>query len=172
LGADRRYTPETPPFAGQHYVGKATRIGLEIEARTRVAQDYTIGLFGGITRATFDEAVAAVNVNDDTELQAVPEWNAALPGDYRYYSNDSVTALLRGAARWVGSSRGSFDVNNPDYSRPFYNTLDVGIGAGFEGWEFSLFGKKPRNDQTNLQWSYVQFLLRRIVSDRAQLDCY
>ena len=62
------------------------------------------------------------------------------------------------AARWVGSSRGSYDPNNPDYSRPSYKTLDASVGVSFERWDISLFAKNLTNDQTILQRPFVQFL--------------
>ena len=138
--------------------GRATSKGLELEARARMTTNLTLGLFGGITHATFDEAVPAINVNAGAQLQGVPKWNAALTGDYRFYNGDNVSAFLRGAARWVGSSRGSFDPGNADYLRPAYTALDASIGVNYENWEFSLFGKNLRNDQSILQKPYVQFL--------------
>ena len=138
--------------------GRATSKGLELEARARLSANLTLSLFGGITHATFDEDVAAINVKAGAELQGVPKWNAALTGDYRFYSSDSVSGFLRGAARWVGGSRGSFDPNNPDFSRPSYKTLDASIGANFNNWELSLFAKNLLNDQSVLQRPFVQFL--------------
>lgn len=138
--------------------GRATSKGLELEVRARVTPNLTVGFFGGITHATFDDAVPAINVNAGAQLQGVPKWNGALTGDYRFYSGDSVNALVRGAARWVGSSRGSFDPSNPDYTRPSYKTIDASIGANFDSWEVSLFAKNLTNDQSILQKPYVQFL--------------
>jgi len=138
--------------------GRATSKGLELEARARVTPNLTIGIFGGVTHATFDEAVPAINVNAGAQLQGVPKWNGAITGDYRFYTGDSVNAFVRGAARWVGSSRGSFDPANPDFSRPSYKTLDASIGANYDSWEVSLFAKNLLNDQSVLQKPFVQFL--------------
>ena len=138
--------------------GRATSKGVEIEARARPMSNLNLALFGGVTRATFDEAVPSINVNAGAELQGVPKWNAGLTGDYRFFSGSSVSGFLRGAARWVGSSRGSFDPNNPDYSRSSYKTVDASVGASFDAWEVSLFAKNLLNDQTVLQRPFVQFL--------------
>ena len=70
----------------------------------------------------------------------------------------TVSGFVRGAVRWVGSSRGSFDPTNPDYSRPGYSTLDVSAGAAVDNWEISLFAKNLRNNTTILQRPLVQFL--------------
>ena len=138
--------------------GKATSKGIELEARARVTQDLTMSLFGGTTRATFDGPVASLNVSSGDQLQGVPKWNGAISGDYRFFTNSSVSGFFRSALRWVGSSRGSFDRNNADYARPSYKTLDASIGANYQNWEVSLFVKNLTNDQTILQRPYVQFL--------------
>ncbi|HEX3061186.1 MAG TPA: hypothetical protein VHP55_00895, partial [Usitatibacter sp.] len=64
----------------------------------------------------------------------------------------------RGAVRWVGSSRGSFDPGNPDYSRSSYKIVDASVGADIDSWEVSLFAKNLLNDQTIIQRPFVQFL--------------
>ena len=138
--------------------GRATTKGFEIEAQARPTADVLLGLFGGITHATFDEAVPSINVDAGADLIGVPKWNAALTGEWRFFNDGSVNGYVRGAARWVGSSRGSYDVNNPDYSRPSYHTFDASIGATFKAWDFSLYAKNLSNDQTILQRPYVQFL--------------
>lgn len=138
--------------------GRATSKGVEIEARARPISNLNLALFGGVTRATFDEAVPSINVNAGAELQGVPKWNAGLTGDYRFFTGSSVSGFLRGAARWVGGSRGSFDPNNPDYTRTSYKTVDASVGASFDAWELSLFAKNLLNDQTVLQRPFVQFL--------------
>ena len=137
--------------------GRATSKGLEIEVRAKPVSNLTIAAFGGVTHATFDEAVPSINVNAGAQLQGVPKWNAALTGDY-HFPVGNLSGFVRGAARWVGSSRGSFDPNNPDYNRPYYKTLDASIGAAYESWEVSLFAKNLLNDQTVLQQPFVQFL--------------
>jgi outer membrane receptor protein involved in Fe transport len=139
--------------------GAATSKGAEIEVTARPTSNLTLGLFGGYTRATFDEAVSAINVSAGAEIQGVPKMNAALTADYRFFSGDSYTTFVRGAVRWVGSSHGSFDPGNSDYVRPSYKTVDASIGASFSNnWEVSLFAKNLLNDQTVLQQPYVQFL--------------
>ena len=97
-------------------------------------------------------------MNAGAELLGVPKWNAALTGEYRFFTGTGVSPYIRGAARWVGSSRGSYDPNNPDYSRPSYKTLDASVGASYEAWDVSLFAKNLANDQTVIQRPFVQFL--------------
>jgi iron complex outermembrane receptor protein len=138
--------------------GRATSKGVEIEARARLTSNLALGLFGGVTHATFDEDVPSINVNGGAQLLGVPKWNAALTGEYRFFTGTSINGYVRGAARWVGASRGSYDPNNPDYSRPSYKTLDASIGATFGTWDVSLFAKNLSNDQTILQRPLVQFL--------------
>ena len=138
--------------------GRATSKGLELEARARFTSNLTVGLFGGLTHATFDEAVPSINVNAGAQLLGVPKWNAALTGEYRFFTGTTAVGYLRGAARWVGPSRGSYDPGNPDYTRPSYKTIDASIGATVESWDVSLFAKNLTNDQTVLQRPFVQFL--------------
>jgi iron complex outermembrane recepter protein len=138
--------------------GRATSKGLEIEAQARPTSNLALGLFGGVTHVTFDEAVPSINVNAGAEVLGVPKWNAALTGEYRFFTGTSVNGYVWGAARWVGPSRGSYDPNNSDYSRPSYKTLDASIGATFQAWDISLFAKNLTNDQTVLQRPFVQFL--------------
>ena len=138
--------------------GRATSRGLEIEARARLASNLDLGLFGGVTHATFDDAVPSINVNAGADLLGVPKWNAALTGEYRFFTGSGISAYMRGAARWVGASRGSYDPANPDRSRPSYKTLDASVGASLGAWDLSLFAKNLLNDQTVLQRPFVQFL--------------
>jgi iron complex outermembrane recepter protein len=138
--------------------GKATSKGLEIEARARPISNLTLGLFGGVTHVTFDEAVPAINVSAGAQVLGVPKWNAALTGEYRFFTGSSMNPYVRGAARWVGPSRGSYDPNNPDYSRPSYKTIDASIGATIQAWDVSLFATNLTNDQTVIQRPFVQFL--------------
>lgn len=137
--------------------GRATSKGIEIEARALITSDFTLGVFGGITHASFDDAVDAIGVKAGDQLQGVPKWNAALNGEYRFGGNN-INAFARAAARWVGSSRGSFDPNNVDFSRPSYKSLDASIGANIGNWELSLFAKNLSNEQSVLQKPSVQFL--------------
>lgn len=138
--------------------GNATSHGIEMEAKAKVTPNLTLGFFGGMTHATFSEDVPAINTKAGDQLQGVPKWNAALTGEYRFYDEGSIGGFVRGAARWVGASRGSFQASNPDYDRPSYLTLDASIGGTKDSWEFSLFVKNLMNDQTMLQKPYVQFL--------------
>lgn len=138
--------------------GKATSKGVEIEARARVTSNLSFGLFGGTTRATFDEDVPSINVTAGAEVLGVPKWNAALTGDFHFAASDNVNAYVRAAGRWVGPSRGSYDPTNPDYSRPSYTTVDASIGALWQAWDLSLYVKNLLNDQTILQRPLVQFL--------------
>jgi iron complex outermembrane receptor protein len=138
--------------------GKATSKGVEIEARARVTSDLTLGFFGGTTHATFDAPVPSINVDAGAELLGVPKWNAAVNGEYRFFTGSSVGGYFRAAVRWVGPSRGSFDPANPDYSRPSYKTVDASIGTTYQAWDVSLFAKNLLNDQTIVQRPFVQFL--------------
>jgi outer membrane receptor protein involved in Fe transport len=138
--------------------GRATSRGLEIEARARPVANLDLGLFGGITRATFDEDVPSINVSGGAQVLGVPKWNAAVTGEYRFFNRANVSAFVRGAARWVGESRGSYDSGNPDFSRPSYKTIDASVGVNLDRWEISLFAKNLTNDQTILQRPFVQFL--------------
>ena len=89
--------------------------------------------------------------------------NAAVTGDYRFLTDQSISGFVRAAIRWVGDSRGSYDPTNPDYNRPSYKTLDASVGAAFaKDWELSLFGKNLLNDQTVIQKPLVQFLTEAV----------
>jgi outer membrane receptor protein involved in Fe transport len=138
--------------------GAATSHGVEFEAKAKVTSNFTLGLAGGVTNATFSEDVPAINVLAGAQLQGVPKWNAVLTGDYRFNTEGAISGFIRGAARWVGGSRGSFDPANADYDRSGYMTVDASIGATLDQWELALFVKNLHNDQTVLQKPYVQFL--------------
>ena len=138
--------------------GKATSKGVEIEGNIRPIDNLTLGFFGGVTHATFDEDVPSINVTSGAQLLGIPRWNGALNGEYRFYNTAAASAFVRGAVRWVGSSRGSFDPNNPDYKRDSYKIVDASVGADFGRWEVSLYAKNLLNDQTIIQRPFVQFL--------------
>jgi outer membrane receptor protein involved in Fe transport len=143
--------------------GRATSQGAELEAKARITPNLNVSLFGGVTHATFDDAVPSLNVGAGARLLGVPKYNAALTGDYRFLASQNITGFVRGAVRWTGDSRGSYDPSNPDYSRPSYTTVDASIGADFaKHWELSLYGKNLFNNQTIIQRPLVQFLTEAV----------
>jgi len=49
---------------------------------------------------------------------------------------------------------------DPDYRRPAYNILGLTAGVDYAAWEFSLFAKNLRNEQTIIQRPNLQSVNR------------
>lgn len=147
--------PCTFDFEGNF--GEATSYGAEVEARYKATSNFTVSVFGGYTHAALDQDVSALGAKSGDPLIGVPTWNSAISGEYRIPTTRGYNGFVRGAVRWVGSSHGSIDPTNVDYSRPAYHIVDASIGATFGTWDVSLFAKNLLNDKTIIQQPYVQY---------------
>jgi outer membrane receptor protein involved in Fe transport len=145
-------------------VGRARSYGVELDARWRATEAFT--LFGalGITRSTFAEDVPALgfasdggfNVRKGDWVQAVPRYNASLGGDWRFPITQSLGGVLRLSGQWVGRSRGTVIRGETDYDRPSYFTADASAGLNWDRYAVNLFVKNLNNNQTILQQPSIQ----------------
>lgn len=145
-------------------VGRARSYGVELDARWRATDSFT--LFGalGITRSTFAEDVPALGFSDDGGynvrkgdwVQAVPRYNASLGGDWRFPITQNLGGVLRLSGQWVGKSRGTVIRGETDYDRPSYFTADASAGLNWDRYAVNLFVKNLNNNQTILQKPSIQ----------------
>ena len=119
-----------------------------------------MGLAVGTTHATLaDSAGADAGVTgavDGANLPGVPKYNVSFTGQYNFNISGDTYGFARGAAHWTGASNGALDPNNPDYSRPAYDTVDLSTGVTWDKWELSLFVKNLFNNDMIIQHPVVQ----------------
>jgi outer membrane receptor protein involved in Fe transport len=141
-------------------VGNATSYGGEIEARYRVLQGLTVGLAGGYTHATIDQANAAIGVQKGADVEGVPDWNATIYGEYTHPITDQVDGFVRVNINGVGPSHGALVNTDPDYNRPSYGLLGASFGVEFGKVRVSVFGTNLTNNRTIIQRPNLQFVNR------------
>lgn len=142
--------------------GDVQSYGAELDIKARPTRDLTLTLSGGYNQATFSDNVPALggnsgvlNVSKGAKVPGVPAYNALLSGEYRFRAGP-VDGFIRGDARFVGTSRGTFVIGAPDYYRPSYFTSDASGGVNFGPTEVSLFVKNLNNGQKILQRPNIQ----------------
>lgn len=137
-------------------VGSATSKGIEIEIKGKPMAGLLLGLSGGYTNATLSDSSGLqkggiIGAVAGAQIQGVPKFNAAFTSQYNFSALDGRSAFVRGAIRWVGTSRGSLDPENTDYLRSAYHTLDAGAGISFESAEVSFFIKNLLDEKRAIQ---------------------
>ena len=138
----------------------ARSYGSEAEFKLKPSSHVTLGASGGYTNATFVQDVPALSISSGQQIPGVPRWSSDLSAQF----HSPVTASLEGFAtadwNYVGASRGTVGVTDPDYVRPSYTVAGLTAGANYGHWEFSLFVKNLFNDQKIIQRPNLQTVNR------------
>ena len=77
-------------------------------------------------------------------------------GQYNFELNDNILGFVRLNAHWTGTSNGTLDPTNPDYSRPAYANVDASTGLSFEKFDVSFYVRNVANNQKVIQHPLVQ----------------
>jgi outer membrane receptor protein involved in Fe transport len=150
----------TSVFDFEKNAGHAQSYGGEVEARARVAEDWTVTLAGGYTRATFTEAIPALgyaqstgdlNVENGALVPGVPKYNLVAGAEYTHPISGSVTVFAHATGEWTGSSHGTVVLDAPDYARPSYFVAEANTGLDWGSLELTLFAKNLLNTSTIIQ---------------------
>jgi hypothetical protein len=83
-------------------------------------------------------------------LNGVPRWTLSTGADY-LLPFEAVSTLVSVDGHWVGPSHLGFDSTNPSFYQPQYFVLDASVGAQFDKWRLSLFGKNVLNQDKVIQ---------------------
>jgi outer membrane receptor protein involved in Fe transport len=121
--------------------GAATSKGGELEIMAAPARGVTLGLSGGYTDATLNNAIPGTGAEKGDNLLDVPKWTAAASAEYQW----PVAAGLSGLARVDYTDRGGanalFDRTSPWYHYDGFplTNLRVGLRQTDGKWQLSLF---------------------------------
>ena len=152
-------------FDFETHVGKATRYGLEAEAKFKLTEQLTVNASGSLTHATFnddmpalgtDKTTGLLNVRKGDRVQGVPNFNARLGVEYRFAVLASGNGFVRANGQWTGSSHGSFVQASADHLRPGYFTADASARLALERWDVSLFVRNLANNRQVIQQPSIQ----------------
>ena len=151
------YLP-TCTYTYEQNAGDAVAKGFEIEVRAKPMKGWTIAASGGYVKANLTNSVGANNgvpgAVDGAEIEGVPKFNATANVTYSF-SVDAHSAFVMGGASWVGSSRGSLDPTDTDYSRPGYYTAEFSAGISIDKFDFTAFIKNAFDNDTIIQHPQV-----------------
>lgn len=143
-------------------VGKAKSYGIELEARWRVTDSFTLSAGGSTAHATFSEDMPALGSTDDglnvrkgDRVQGVPKYNAQLGFEARI-PGLAQGAFVRASVKHTGASKGSFVRSDPDFMRPGYTTADASFGINLDKLELIAFVKNLTNNDKVIQQPNIQ----------------
>jgi iron complex outermembrane receptor protein len=134
-------------------VGDAQAYGMEIEIvyKPPIVPGLTLGLNVGAEHAVITSTTNAQTAAVGQDILFVPKQSATFSADYAWPISATMNGFVRGGYDWVGPSKGSFQVDNPNYNNPGYGVADLSIGVDMGGLELQGFVKNLTNDHTILQ---------------------
>ena len=134
-------------------VGDAQAYGTEIEVV------YKPPMFKGLTLAAnfgAEHAVITSTTNAQTaavgeSILFVPQATASASVDYDWPLSASTDGFVRSDFNWIGPSKGSFQVANPNYDNPAYGEANLSVGIYRGNVELEGFVKNLADDHTIFQ---------------------
>jgi iron complex outermembrane receptor protein len=142
--------PQTCGFDFVANVGQAKSDGVDYEVRAKVTSQLTTTLAGNVTHAIITHSVAGTGASDGSWLNGVPRWTLSAGADYSLPIS-TVPTVFTVDGHWVGPSHLGFDPTSPIFNQPEYFVLDASVGAQFDQWRLSLFGKNVLNQNKTIQ---------------------
>ena len=137
--------------------GTAVSNGGELEVRGKVTQDLTLGINGGVTHAYLTKVSPNVGASQGQDLLNTPSWSATATGEYGRPVG-SLRVFARTDYSWVGPSHGTYDMADPDYTRPSYSVLNLTAGIDSGNLEVALYAKNLLNDTRIIQHVLIDSL--------------
>jgi iron complex outermembrane recepter protein len=138
--------------------GTAESYGGELEILAKPARGLTLGLEGGVAHSTLTQVVPNVGATVGEHLLNTPEWTATLQGEYQWPVFSRASAFFRTDYDMVGRSNGSFNVDDPAYSRPGYALLNASGGLRYANWSASIYARNLLNDHKIIQRVAIELL--------------
>lgn len=138
--------------------GTAESYGGELEILGKPVRGLTLGLEAGVAHSTLTQVVPNVGATVGEHLLNTPEWTATLNSEYQWAVFSGASAFLRADYDMVGPSNGSFNVEDPAYSRPSYTLLNASGGLRYANWSASLYARNILNDQKVIQRVPIELL--------------
>jgi outer membrane receptor protein involved in Fe transport len=141
-------------------VGSGLSVGTETEVKFKPVSNLTLGLAAGYTHATLTSDQPSLHIQKGDAIPDAPQWSADFSTQYDIPLSDRVKSFATADWNWTGTSHGTVLKMDPDYRRPAYNILGLTAGIDYAAWEFSLFAKNLRNEQTIIQRPNLQSVNR------------
>jgi iron complex outermembrane recepter protein len=141
-------------------VGSGLSVGTETEIKFKPVSNLTLGLAAGYTHATLTSDQPSLNIQKGDAIPDAPQWSADFSTQYDVPLSDRVKGFATTDWNWTGTSHGTVLKMDPDYRRPAYNILGLTAGIDYDAWEFALFAKNLRNEQTIIQRPNLQSVNR------------
>ena len=138
--------------------GTAESYGGELEILGKPIRGLTLGLEAGAVHSTLTKVVPNVGATVGEHLLNTPEWTATVNGEYQWPVFGGTSLFVRTDYDLIGPSNGSFNPEDPAYSRPSYTLLNASGGLRFAGWSASLYARNVLNDQKIIQRVPIELL--------------
>jgi iron complex outermembrane receptor protein len=137
--------------------GTAASNGGELEVRGKITKGLTLGINAGVTHAYLTKVSANVGASQGQDLLNTPAWSATATGEYAGVLG-SVRPFARTDYSWVGPSHGTYNLTDPDYTRPSYSVLNLTAGIDSGNLEVALYAKNLLNDTKVIQHVLINSL--------------
>lgn len=131
--------------------GSARIDGGELEITARITQSLSLGMTGSLVDAKIKDAAAGAGTAPGQRLLHVPRSSFTAFADYSAPITANVRVFGHVDANFQGSSRGSFAVTNPDYSRPSYTIVNANLGVETGAFTFTVYMLNLLNEDKVIQ---------------------
>lgn len=138
--------------------GTAESYGGELEILGKPVRELTLGVEASVAHSTLTSVVPNVGATVGEHLLNTPEWTTTVHGEYEWPMPSGAGLFLRADYDLIGPSNGSFNVDDPAYSRPSYTLLNASGGFRRGNWTASLYARNVLNDQKIIQRVPIELL--------------
>ncbi len=138
--------------------GDARSYGGELEVRAELTPDLFAHASLGTVHSKLTSASTDFGPRAGQHTLNAPEWTLAFGLDYRHVLPSQATLFGHVLNAWTGRSYGSYNVADPDYVRPVYNTVNADVGVALGRLEISVFAKNLLNSKKIIQRPSILFV--------------
>jgi outer membrane receptor protein involved in Fe transport len=132
-------------------LGHARSYGTELEIAQRIGRSLTVGLTGQYNHDTFTEDLPGLGITKGDMVPGSPRWSYGVNADFEHRLTGTLRGFFRGNWQYVGTSHGTFVVDNPDYVRASYGLLGLSMGVSTETWELAVYAKNLLDENRIIQ---------------------
>ena len=131
--------------------GNAESKGVELEARQKIADHWSVSLGGNYTDAKMTGDVSALTIVKGDRVPGVPDWSIGANLEYATRLGGDTRGYARLNGQWTGPSQGVIFRTDPDFSRPGYFVMGGSLSAERERYSVSLFLDNALNTHRVIQ---------------------
>ncbi len=119
--------------------GNAESKGVELEARQKIGDHWTLSLGGNYTDAKMTGDVAALTIVKGDRIPGVPDWSIGTNVEYATRLGGDSRGYARLNGQWTGPSQGVIFRTDPDFNRQGYFVMGGSLSVERDRYSLSLF---------------------------------